>query len=179
MKTSFCPFAALRPAFTGVRVFAFTRNLNLCKLLRINRLTQFAFDVRRLHRLAFTLVFTFTGSTLGSDRDWPVYLGDAASSHYSDLRQINRKNVHQLEVAWTHHAGDGRSDNRSQIQCNPIIVDGILYGTSPQLKLVAADASNGKEVWRFDAFSQTNAATGVNRGVVFWKDGKDRRILFT
>ncbi|MGZ8920573.1 MAG: outer membrane protein assembly factor BamB family protein, partial [Limisphaerales bacterium] len=119
-------------------------------------------------------------SSPGANRDWPVYLGDAASSHHSELKQINRKNVHQLEVAWTYHAGDGRKDNRSQIQCNPIIIDGILYGTSPQLKLLAIDAATGTERWRFDPFSgQTNAATGVNRGVVFWKDGKDRRILFT
>ena len=119
-------------------------------------------------------------AALSADRDWPVYLGDPSSSHYSELKQINRKNVHQLRVAWTYNSGDARKDNRSQIQCNPIIVQGILYGTSPQLKLLAIDAATGKERWRFDPFaSQTNGATGVNRGVVFWRDGHDRRILFT
>ncbi len=153
-------------------------DLYIRKLFAPNQFAQFAFDVTVFVIVAFAL-FLSTSNLSASDRDWPVYLGDPASSHYSDLKQISRKNVHQLEVAWTYHAGDGRNDNRSQIQCNPIIVDGVLYGTSPQLKLLAIDASTGKEVWRFDPFSQTNAATGVNRGVVFWKDGKDRRILFT
>ena len=183
MKTNHDSLGARTPAPNRARAFAFTWYFRFCKSFYINGFTQFSFDVTLFHRLLpgflGTLLTTLGSPAFGSDRDWPVYLGDAASSHYSDLKQINRKNVHQLEVAWTYHAGDGRADNRSQIQCNPIIVDGILYGTSPQLKLVAVDASNGKEVWRFDAFSQTNAATGVNRGVVFWKDGKDRRILFT
>ena len=40
--------------------------------------------------------------------------------------------------------------NHSQIQCNPIIVDGVLYGTSPQLKVIALDAATGAERWVFD-----------------------------
>jgi quinoprotein glucose dehydrogenase len=116
-----------------------------------------------------------------ADKDWRVYLGDSASTHYSALKQIHRQNVHRLEVAWTYHAGDARNDNRSQIQCNPIIVDGALYGTSPQLKLLALDAATGHERWRFDPFAgETNQnAVGVNRGVVYWRDRNDRRIFFT
>lgn len=110
--------------------------------------------------------------------DWPVYLGDKDSSHYSSLKQINAKNVHRLQLAWTHHAGDARADNRSQIQCNPLIIDGVLYGTSPQLKLLALDAASGRELWRFDPFADGRGSAGVNRGVVYWADGDDRRILF-
>jgi quinoprotein glucose dehydrogenase len=119
--------------------------------------------------------------TLGASADWPIYLGDKESSHYSSLKQINERNVHQLQVAWTYHAGDGRDEGRSQIQCNPLIIDGVLYGTSPQLKLVALDAASGKELWRFDPFAAggANSSLGVNRGVVYWADGNDRRILFT
>ncbi len=114
-------------------------------------------------------------------RDWPVYLGDKASTHFSTLTQINRKNVQRLQVAWTYHSGDARTDDRSQIQCNPLVIDGVLYGTSPQLKLLALDAASGRELWRFDPFSDSAGANsaGVNRGVVFWADGQDRRILFT
>jgi quinoprotein glucose dehydrogenase len=114
-------------------------------------------------------------------KDWPVYLGDKESSHYSSLKQINRSNVQRLQVAWTYHAGDGRSDNRSQIQCNPLIIHGVMYGTSPQLKLIALDASTGRELWRFDPFADggSNSALGVNRGVVYWTDGADQRVLFT
>jgi quinoprotein glucose dehydrogenase len=117
----------------------------------------------------------------GSELDWPVYLGDAGSRQYSVLNQITRANVDRLEMAWIYRSGDARSDNLSQIQCNPLIVDGVLYGTTPGLRLVALDAATGRELWRFDPFSGRNASErpGVNRGVVYWADGDDRRVLFT
>ena len=116
-----------------------------------------------------------------ADRNWPSYLGDNSRSHFSQLKQINQGNVHKLQVAWTYHSGDARSDNFSQIQCNPLVIDGVLYGSSPQLKLVSLDAATGRELWRFDPFSQSgeSGSLGVNRGVVFWADGAQRRILFS
>ncbi len=116
-----------------------------------------------------------------ADRNWATYLGDPAGTQFSDLRQITPANVGGLEVAWTYHAGDARTNNLSQIQCNPLVVDGVLYGTSPQLKLFALDAATGRELWRFDPFGGAGAdsSLGVNRGVVFWSEGEDRRVLFT
>lgn len=116
-----------------------------------------------------TLAFGCAGT---SDVDWPAYLGDAASSQYSALDQINVDNVGQLEVAWIYHSGDTDPEDRSQIQCNPLVIDGILYGTSPQLKLFALDAATGEELWRFDPFSGEYDlfGLGVNRGVNHWRD---------
>lgn len=71
-----------------------------------------------------------------ADRDWPVYLGDAGGTHYSALAQIDRGNVVRLAPAWTYRTGDATAN--SQIQCNPLVVDGVLYGTSPQLALFAS-----------------------------------------
>jgi quinoprotein glucose dehydrogenase len=126
-------------------------------------------------------VWLQAGFLLAADQNWPVYLGDPASTHYSSLRQISRRNVHRLSVAWTYHSGDARPDGRSQIQCNPLIIDGVLYGTTAQLKLVALDAASGRERWRFDPFANANgrAAQAVNRGVVYWAAPGDQRILFT
>lgn len=114
-------------------------------------------------------------------RNWEAYLGDEARSHYSTLRQINTRNVQRLQVAWVYRCGDARADNLSQIQCNPLIVDGVLYGTSPGLKLFALDAATGRELWRFDPFGGEKAGPvlGVNRGVVFWREGQEQRVLFT
>ena len=106
-------------------------------------------------------------------REWPTYLGDKAASHYSTLVQLTPANVPQLEVAWTWHAGDAR-DNQTQIQCNPLVIDGVLYGTTPQITLFALDAATGRELWRFTP----PEANGLNRGLAYWKDGDDRRILF-
>jgi quinoprotein glucose dehydrogenase len=132
-------------------------------------------------------LFLFTGlfplaqrGRAAAGNDWPVYLGDASSSQSSRLTQINTGNVRRLETAWIYHCGDAR-DNRSQIQCNPLVVEGVLYGTSPQLKLFALEAATGKRLWQFDPFGarRGNASLGVNRGLVYWRDGADRRILFT
>ncbi len=109
------------------------------------------------------------------DQDWPVYHGDKQASHFSPLTQITKSNVKELQVAWEYHTGD--NDDRSQIQCSPIVVDGILYGTSPQIKLFALDAATGDQLWIFDPF-KGKQSQGVNRGVVYWADENSKRILY-
>jgi len=109
---------------------------------------------------------------------WSVYRGDKESTGYSALDQINKNNLDQLEVAWIYHTGDAREGNRSNIECNPIIVNGMMYGTSPELKLFALDPATGKEIWKFDPFKNMEA-TGVNRGVTYWSDNNEKRIFFS
>jgi quinoprotein glucose dehydrogenase len=108
---------------------------------------------------------------------WSVYRGDAANTAYSGLDQINKENIGDLEVAWTYHTGDAEPGNRSTIQCNPIVANGMMYVTSPKLKLIALDPATGKEKWKFDPFKESEAY-GVNRGVTFWESGSDKRIFF-
>jgi len=121
----------------------------------------------------FSAVFSTASLPAAADRDWPVYLGDKSASHYSTLNQITPANIAQLAVAWTWHAGDAR-DDKTQIQCNPLIIDGVLYATTPQSKLVALDAATGRELWCYEPPD----ASGVNRGLAWWAEGDDRRILF-
>ena len=121
----------------------------------------------------FAVGFVASSLQAAANRDWPAYLGDKSASHYSTLTQITPANVSQLEVAWTWHAGDARED-KTQIQCNPLVVDGVMYATTPQSKLVAVDAATGRELWRFEPID----ANGVNRGLAWWNEGEDRRILF-
>jgi quinoprotein glucose dehydrogenase len=114
----------------------------------------------------------------GADTNWPAYLGDKASSHYSALAQITPENVIKLQVAWTFQAGGADPQNRSQIQCNPLVIGGVLYGTTPDFQLIALDAATGTEKWRFDPAREGLAKSGVNRGVVHWGSGDDARILY-
>src|SRR5947207_4834763 len=116
-----------------------------------------------------------------ANANWDSYLGDPGRTHFSELKQIHRRNVNRLEVAWTYHSGDARADNLSQIQCNPLIIDGVLYGTRPQLKLVALEASTGLELCRLDPApgDRKVSSTGVNRGVVAWSEGNERRIIYS
>ncbi len=134
-------------------------------------------------RVSNLLLAGFGLAALGAspEAQWPVHGGDPGHRQYSSLRQIDATNVSRLQVAWTYHTGDARSDDRSQIQCNPIVVGSVLYATSAQLKAFALDAATGRPLWTFDPFAAgaEQSALGVNRGVVYWKSGTDRRILFT
>jgi quinoprotein glucose dehydrogenase len=107
---------------------------------------------------------------------WQHYLGDQGRTHYSSLDQININNISKLEVAWTYHSGD--PDPQSYIQCNPLIIDDMLYGTSPKLKVFALNASTGEEIWKFDPFAGTEGK-GFTRGLSYWEEEGDKRILFS
>ncbi|WP_339758945.1 PQQ-binding-like beta-propeller repeat protein [Algoriphagus aquimarinus] len=111
--------------------------------------------------------------------DWSHYGGPEDGSRYSSLIQITTENVSQLEVAWTYNTGDATSS--SQIQCQPIVVNGLLYASTPKLNVFALNAETGEEVWRFDPFQVLggeNSWAGTNRGVSYWEDSDDKRILF-
>jgi quinoprotein glucose dehydrogenase len=112
-------------------------------------------------------------------QDWKIYGGNNESNRFSTLSQINTENVKNLEVAWEYHTGD--ATKTSQIQCNPIIVEGVVYATSPQIKVLALDAASGKELWVFNPFKLLggeNSWAGTNRGVTYWQSGDEKRILF-
>ena len=92
--------------------------------------------------------------------DWHRSHGDLTSSRYSSLHQINRDNVANLRVAWTHRSGGGKGD----VQCNPAIADGLLFTASSGHHIVALNAETGKEVWKFDPGFKFPA----KRGIVWW-----------
>jgi quinoprotein glucose dehydrogenase len=134
--------------------------------------------------LAFSIILLAScRSPADNNIGWEVYGGNKDNSRYSPLIQIDTSNVSQLQVAWTYHTGD--AGDMTQIQVNPIIVDGILYGVSPKLKLFAADAATGKEKWVFDPADSVNTkgsgyfSMNACRGVTYYTDGKeDKRIFF-
>ncbi|HZF65703.1 MAG TPA: PQQ-binding-like beta-propeller repeat protein, partial [Chitinophagaceae bacterium] len=114
---------------------------------------------------------------------WPVFNGNETANKYSSLTQIDTSNVQQLQVAWEYHAGGFDTAAHSQIQCNPIVVNGVLYATTPQSKLFAVDAATGKQLWMFSPFDSANGQKihfnlNNTRGVAFWSDGKDDQRIF-
>ncbi len=111
-----------------------------------------------------------------ASENWPIYRGSAAAAQYSQLSQINTENAGQLTEAWVHRTGD--AGERTTIQCNPIIIDGVMYATSPKLEVFALNAATGKELWSFKP-SSGNTISGVNRGVTYWENETEKRILFT
>jgi glucose dehydrogenase len=101
--------------------------------------------------------------------DWHAYNGGVDGDHYSPLKQINRSNVDRLQVAWRFD-----TDEKGQIQTNPLIVGRTLYGYTPTQKVIALDAAMGKLLWKFDAGIE---GTQPARGFAYWTDGKERRLF--
>jgi quinoprotein glucose dehydrogenase len=109
---------------------------------------------------------------------WSTYKADAASTSYSPLDQVNKTNVTQLKPAWTFNFNDAKEGTSRGSQCNPIVIDDVMYAASLQRTIFAIDASTGKEIWSFDPFFGKQGG-GSFRGLTYWQNGNDKRILFT
>lgn len=142
--------------------------------------------MRKFLFAAAFISYLFICCTSATDNydSWKIYGGNSNNNHYSSLSQIDTNNVTQLKVAWTYHTGDVDTANHSQIQCNPIISDNILYGTSPLMKLFAVDATTGKQKWQFNPFDSLSGDKRMFfilnncRGITYWSDGNDKRIFY-
>jgi quinoprotein glucose dehydrogenase len=129
--------------------------------------------------LLFTLITAgaiFSCGDRGSDKykNWTAYRGDDGITAYSGLKQINTQNVNNLQVAWSFRTHDNIGN--SSIQCNPLIINGVLYGVSPRQKTFALDAKTGKQLWLFDPYKGDTVSSGVTRGLTWYENGDDKRI---
>lgn len=118
----------------------------------------------------FVLIIAVHGSggLKAQNVSWPAY-GGADGDHYSRLSQMNRANVHRLRQAWVFDTGE-----KGNMETNPIIIGRTLYAYTPSQKVIALDGATGKLKWKFDSGI---VSTQPNRGVAYWTDGKDERIL--
>lgn len=137
--------------------------------------------------MAWYLLFLFREQlrSNSSYNSWTVTGGSKENLKYSRLDQIDTSNVKGLQVAWIYHSENNDSLQFGPMECNPIVVNNVLYGVSPKMKLFALDAASGKQLWTFDpADSVQNEkwhrrSINMNRGVTYWEDGDDKRIIFT
>ena len=134
-----------------------------------------------LHACNSTYSPSTTSSSHKAHKEWRHYLGDSHSSQYASLNQITPENVRQLKVAWTYTPGEADPKGRTQIQCNPLMIGGKLFGSTAHLHFFALDAQTGQELWSFDPAEGdlTLGGLGVNRGLMYWEEGEDSRILCT
>ena len=75
---------------------------------------------------AFFFLVLCIFSACKSLEEWTNYGGNKANNHYSNLALIDTNNVLSLKKVWEYHTKDG--DEKSQIQTNPLVIDGVLYG---------------------------------------------------
>jgi quinoprotein glucose dehydrogenase len=118
---------------------------------------------------------------------WPVYGGDAGATRYSPLQEINRANVAQLAVAWTWRPGEKAlkeyGTEPGNFQNTPLMIDDVLYVSTPYNRVVALDSTTGRELWRYDPEpfkdGQPPNGTGfVHRGVSAWRNESGALRIF-
>ncbi len=102
---------------------------------------------------------------------WSDYGGSADTMQYSSLKQIDKRNVSQVERAWFYPA-PGPS---GRFAFSPLVVDGVMYVVGKDSAIVALDAATGKQVWNHPVEGKP-----TDRGFNYWqsKDGADRRLIF-
>ncbi len=106
--------------------------------------------------------------------EWAAYGRNAAGDRNSPASQINRDNVKTLVAAWTYRTGelDAKTRRPAKLEVTPLMVDGMLYISTPLGKVAALDPLTGKERWKFQADVDANTGWGdfANRGVSTWLD---------
>jgi membrane-bound PQQ-dependent dehydrogenase (glucose/quinate/shikimate family) len=120
-------------------------------------------------------------------QEWRSWGGDAGGTRFSALKQINRQNVGALMRAWTYHTGEvnrGNETDRHRVapfETTPLVVDGVLYVSTPSNRVIALSAETGKEIWQFDPQAgRADRKLFQHRGVAYWQSegGEDRRIVY-
>lgn len=110
--------------------------------------------------------------------EWPVYGRDYFGSRYIPVSDINRKNVDSLQIAWTFRTGELKSkfitDKKTSFQATPIVVDGVMYLSTPLGRVLALNPETGEEIWEYDPNIRRNVGYGdfANRGVATWLNEK-------
>jgi len=116
-------------------------------------------------------------SAAPSDADWRHYGGDAGATRFSSLEQIKRSNVANLKPAWSHHCQDASARPATNIECTPIVIGGVMYLTTAKVQVRALNAITGEPMWSFNPLGPSPRGAGVNRGIEWFEDGKDKRIV--
>lgn len=120
--------------------------------------------------------------------EWRNYGSDKASTKYAPLTQINSENFKRLQIAWTWRSTEEEvTKANAQLktwvwESTPLMVGGVLYVSTSLSQVAALDAATGKALWVYDPETWKNGTPPnhgfVHRGVAYWADGNDRRILF-
>ena len=140
--------------------------------------------------LAVVLVPLFTGPAMAqqgaASGEWRAFGADAGATKYSGLDQITKDNVNQLRIAWRRPSVDPSilqmAPNLSvgtDLGAAPLMVGGVLYSPNGVGLVEAFDAGTGETLWVQEPLEDgADAYRGVDtRGVAYWTDGTERRIL--
>jgi quinoprotein glucose dehydrogenase len=119
--------------------------------------------------------------------EWTRYGGDAGSTKYAPLDQINKGNLSQLRIAWRRPAVDSQLTARApdlsysgNFRATPLMIDGVLYSPNAIGLVEAFHPGTGQTIWVQEPFPD-EPGQGLRgdsaRGVGYWTDGTDRRLF--
>ncbi len=124
--------------------------------------------IGRMFLMAVASATMIAPESYAQDAGWPAYGGDQGGTRYSQLTQINRENVAQLEQAW-------RLDVAAvAMQTQPIVIGRTLYAFSPDGHAIAVDAATGVQIW---SYKLEQTPRGGGRGMTYWAEGAERRLI--
>jgi quinoprotein glucose dehydrogenase len=130
------------------------------------------------------VLFVLPVSAQTANSEWRYYGGDEGGSRFSPLIQINTSNVQSLKPAWTYRTGELDLGLRSasfqaSFSCTPLVVDGVMYLSTPSSRVIALDAETGRELWKFDPQAKKSQREfNSHRGVAYWEIRRDRSAVF-
>jgi quinoprotein glucose dehydrogenase len=110
---------------------------------------------------------------LAQNGDWPMYNRDLAGTRYSQLTQVDTRNVSKLTRAWSFRVrAAGERGPASEV--TPIVVKGVMYLPAGN-RVVALEPESGKEIWSY----QVQTGNPSRRGVAYWPGDRNNppRIL--
>jgi quinoprotein glucose dehydrogenase len=122
-------------------------------------------------------------AAIAQTMNWPTYNGDLAGSRYLPIDQINAGNFKDLEVAWRYKTDRNGPRPEYKLEGTPLAVDGVIYATAGTRRgVVALDGATGELIWSHSLREGARAAASPRalsgRGLSFWTDGKEKRILY-
>src|SRR5438093_7014997 len=145
--------------------------------------------IRRMVRLVpvacllFSAPAPLVGQSGTAKGEWRSYAGDAGSTRYSPLDQINAANFNKLELAWRFKTDNLGPRPEFQYEGTPLMANGVLYATAGSRRaVVALNPATGEQLWMH---SEQEGARGAaaprqlsGRGLAYWTDGREERIVY-
>ncbi len=112
--------------------------------------------------------------------EWHYWGGDAGSTRYSALDQINKENVKDLKIAWRWQSLPHGDRQDSNLKATPLMIDGVLYTPTGVHQAAAINPKTGETIWTFSptpADIGGRAPTSSSRSLAYWTDGKEKRLF--
>ena len=123
------------------------------------------------------------GQSGAKNGEWTTYGADLSNTRYAPLDQISADNFSKLEIAWRFKTDSLGPRPEFQFESTPLMARGVVYSTAGTRRAVVAhDAATGEQIWMHSEREGARATAAPRqlsgRGLSYWTDGRDERILY-